>query len=133
MAQALFDSLKQLKDFSCVGNPEHAQIVEAEEALNLKFAPEYTAIIGEFGAVSFYGHHFTGISPFPGNDVVRVTKEQRAYNPQVPKDYYVIEEALIDGIVIWQDCNGNIYQTQPNQEPFLISKSLNTYISKLVK
>ena len=126
------DTVNQLRDFNCTGMPEERKVVAAEEALDLRFSTDYLEITKKYGAISFYGHHFTGISPFPGNNVVKVTIEQRSYNPQVPKDFYVIEEAHIDGIIVWQNSRGNVFQTYPNGQPLLLSSDLYDYIAQLI-
>ena len=42
---------------------------------------------------------------------------------------YVIENTCVDGIIIWQDTKGDIYQTQPNMEPKKIADSMAEYVS----
>ena len=84
-------------------------------------------IIKEYGAVTFSGHELTGICNSKRLNVVDVTKEERKYN-KVPEDWYVIEQANIDDIVIWQDTNGAVYQTMPNKKPIKLCNSLLEYI-----
>ena len=123
--------LHSLKSFSYTGKPDADLIEKAEAELGVSFAEDYKAIAAQFGAISFRGHTLSGISPFPGNDVVALTKEHRAYTSGVPCSFYVIEEAHIDGIVIWQDFDGHIYQTQPDSKPLLIFDCLYDYILRL--
>lgn len=54
-----------------------------------------------------------------------VTIEIKRNGEMIPEDWYVIEETGIDGIVIWQDAEGNVYQ---NQEK--ICSSLAEYVEK---
>lgn len=42
--------------------------------------------------------------------------------------YYVVEQANIDGIVIWQASDGKVYQTNPKLKPLQIAESLSEYI-----
>lgn len=105
------------------------QIEQAETVLGLKFAPDFKECLREFGAVSFGGHELTGFSADPNLDVVRVTQKNRSKN-NVGKNLYVIEEAHIDGIVIWQDANGIIYETAPKSEAKRIAHSLVEYINR---
>ena len=51
-------------------------------------------------------------------------------NPFVPDDWYVLENAGIDGIIIWQDKTGRIYQTMPNGQKEYIADSLAEYLDK---
>ncbi len=105
------------------------QIEQAETVLGLKFAPDFKECLREFGAVSFGGHELTGFSADPNLDVVRVTQKNRSKN-NVGKNLYVIEEAHIDGIVIWQDANGIVYETTPKSEAKKIAHSLVEYINR---
>lgn len=105
-------------------------IAEAEKKLGLFFSQEYKEYLLKHGAISYHGHIFTGISPFPGVDVVAVTTEARQNNPQVPLSYYVIEEAHIDGLIIWQDASGNIFRTIPGYAPSKMCGSLAEYVGE---
>ena len=109
------------------------QINQAESALSLQFAEDYINYLLEFGSVDAEGIELTGISKAKYIDVVSVTIDERKLNPQVPKDFYVIEEAGIDGIVIWQDINENIYQTSPHKSPKKIANSLSDYLISRIK
>ena len=57
-------------------------------------------------------------------------KEQHNYCGKIAVSWYVVEEANIDGIVIWQDSDGTVYQTMPNSECKAIANSLMEYISE---
>jgi hypothetical protein len=104
------------------------QIEQAEEALKLGFADEYRDYLAKFGVVSFGGHEFTGICTSSRLNVVDVTISERINNPTVPMDFYVVEQANIDGIVVWQSSTGEIYQTMPNMQPIKLCNSLCEYI-----
>ncbi len=127
------DILSSVKNFSCTGKPDPELIEKAEAELGLSFAEDYKALTIQYGAISFSGHDLSGISPYPGNDVVSLTKEQRSYEPEIPLSLYVLEEAHIDGIIIWQDTSGHIYLTQPNTKPKLLFDSLYDYLVNITK
>ncbi len=55
--------------------------------------------------------------------VVDVTIESRELN-SVPNNWYVIEDAHIDGVLIWQDETGAVYQTSPGGKQKKIADSL---------
>ena len=129
MKKITSDYLTSLKGFSCTGKPDNTLVRKAEEELEVSFSEDYKALISQYGAISYYGHNLSGISPYPGNDVVALTKEHRTYNTEVPLSFYVIEEVHIDGIVIWQDPSGQIYWTQPNAQPKMIFGCLYDYIA----
>jgi hypothetical protein len=75
------------------------------------------------------GIELTGIAKAKHRDVVTVTKQEWALNPNVPHTMYVIENTGIEGVIIWQDANGSIYKTTPNAQPRKIANSLADYIS----
>ena len=123
----ILNLIKNKSKFYSIGNISEENIKEAELILNIRFASDYRMIIKEYGAVTFSGHELTGICNSKRLNVVDVTKEERKYN-KVPEDWYVIEQANIDDIVIWQDTNGVVYQTMPNKKPIKLCNSLFAYI-----
>ena len=104
------------------------QIKEAESKLNVVFSDDYREFLSNIGACIYKGHEIIGICDFPQMNVNSVTTEAREYNPQVPKNLYVIEEPHFDGIYIWQDETGLVYQTYPNCQPQKIASSLAEYL-----
>ena len=124
-----YNQLLLLKNNFQSGTPAtENDIAQAEQELGINFSSEYIEYLKEFGSVSYFGHILTGISPYPGINIVIVTKEEHKNNPMVEKDYYVIEQAHIDGIVIWQNYSGDIFKTSPGGQPILIFSSLKEYI-----
>lgn len=103
------------------------QIEQAEEVLEVKFAPDFRECLQEFGAFSIGSHELTGFSMDENLDVVKITQKYREKH-NVGKNLYVIEEAHIDGIVVWQDSDGYIYQTDLYSKPEKIANSLKEYI-----
>lgn len=111
------------------GAVDENEIMKVEDTLGVKFADEYRAYISNFGTASFYGHELTGICEGDASiNVVDVTLEERAYFPNIPRGWYVVEQTHIDGIVIWQDEDGCIYRATPNSV-VKICNSLREYIS----
>lgn len=106
------------------------QIQNAEDSLALKFSKEYKEYLSEYGVASIYGHEFTGICNSERLDVVVVTQEEQKKNQRIPNDLYVVEQANIDGIVIWQSRAGDVYQSQSNMNPVKICNSLYEYIEQ---
>ncbi len=105
------------------------QIAEAETALGVRFADDYRNYLLEFGVVAFDGHELTGITATPRINVVEVTKKQRCLYSDIPPDMYVIEEANIDGIVIWQDCSGVVFGNMVGSESVKLANSLGEYLN----
>ena len=105
------------------------QITDAELQLRVSFAEEYKDYLSEFGAIMADGIELSGIAKAEHRNVVALTKKERELNPKVPNTMYVIENTCVDGIIIWQDTKGDIYQTQPNMEPKKIADSMAEYFS----
>ena len=103
------------------------EITAVENVLGLRFAQDYREYVATFGAASFTGHELTGICKSDRLNVVTVTMEERN-NMVVPADWYVLEQANIDGIVVWQNSAGAVYQTVPNMNPKKLCESLAEYI-----
>lgn len=114
--------------FISSGAVDENEIKVAEERLGLKFSDEYKEYVLAFGTASYYGHELTGICE--GDDsvnVVAVTLAERPFFTNISKDWYVIEQTHIDGIVIWQELNGGIYKAT-SQNVTKICNSLKEYI-----
>ncbi len=103
-------------------------ITKAEEKLKLSFSAEYKRYLLKFGFATYDGHEITEICKAKRLNVVDVTLSERSITPDVPADWYVIEQLNIDGIVIWQSTSGEIFQTSPNSEPKKIYDSFVEYI-----
>ena len=127
MAQ-FYMAIKSKPDFFSVEGVSAERISQAETVLNLHFAPEYREYLSAYGVASADGHEFTGICASPRLNVINVTQEEKAALPDVPADWYVVEQAHIDSIVIWQSATGEVYQTQPGAKPLRLCSSLAEYI-----
>ena len=125
----IIKTLKDTPDFIGGTGRTDVEIERVQKELGIDFATDYKTYLKEIGLACFDGHELTGICQDPRLDVVHVTKDQRENNPEAP-NCYVIEEANIDGIVIWQDFSGKIYMTVENSSPKLIADSLSAYIQK---
>ena len=105
------------------------QITDAELQLRVSFATDYKEYLTSFGAIIADGIELSGIAKSEHRSVVSLTKKAWELNPKVPHTMYVIENTCVDGIVIWQNTNGRIYQSRPGAEPIQIADSLVEYIS----
>lgn len=109
------------------------EITEAEIRLRVGFSEDYKEYLAAFGAIMADGIELSGIAKSEYRNVVSITKKERELNSKVPFNMYVIENTGVDGIIIWQDTNGTVYQTQPNIAPRPIAASLADYIEKQLK
>lgn len=121
--------INNLPDLLPLKPASDTQITDAELQLRVSFAEEYKDYLSEFGAIMADGIELSGIAKAEHRNVVALTKKERELNPKVPNTMYVIENTCVDGIIIWQDTKGDIYQTQPNMEPKKIADSMAEYVS----
>lgn len=124
----IIDKLQSSTNFIAVGRVTEQQIMLAEEKLGVHFANDYYAYVQVFGVAVAAGHEFTGICNSKRLNVVDVTLSEKGITPDVPHDWYVLEEANIDGIVIWQNSAGEVFQTQPGRKPIKIAASICDYL-----
>lgn|SRR5699024_2088800 len=127
----IVEVLRKSPDYIGGRGRSYTEIESAEKNLEIKFAPDYRKYLKEIGLVSFDGHELTGISKNPRLNVVDVTTSKREIYPQAGK-WYVIEEANIDGIVIWQDIDGKIFITGDKIKSKHIANSLIEYIKNVL-
>lgn len=128
MSKNIVEVIKALPDLLSLKPATNTQITDAELQLRVSFAEEYRAYLKEFGAIMDDGIELTGIAKSKHRDVVSLTEQERALNPNVPHTMYVIEYTCVDGIIIWQETKGKIYQTKPESKPKKIADSLVEYI-----
>lgn len=119
--------MQKQPDFYAMKGASDEAIKIAEQALELHFAADYRKYIAAFSVASFAGHELTGVCKSKRLSVVDVTIEERS-NTAVPGDWYVLEQANIDGIVIWQTATGEVYQSMPNTKAKKLCGSLAEYI-----
>ena len=109
------------------------QIADAELQLRISFANEYKEYLAAFGAIMADGIELTGIAKSEHRNVVAQTQSEWKLNTKIPHNMYVIENTHVDGIIIWQDTNGLIYQSSPSSDAKQIAGSLAEYISDRTK
>ena len=124
----IINEIKKLNDVLSLGPVSHEAIINAEEKLGLHFTKEYSEYTAAFGAVSVNGTEYTGAVDPVNLNVVDITKSARSITDNVPDDWYVVMDPHIDGIIIWQNKQGEIYQTAPNTKHKKIADSLADYI-----
>ena len=109
--------------------PASMQDVEnVEIELALPLSQEYKEYLLEFGAIIADDVELTGIAKSKNRDVIQVTKREWAANNKIKHDLYVVENVGIDGIIIWQDGSGKVYESRPNCGATKIADSLVEYL-----
>ena len=129
----IIEMIKSLPKLEKVGKVSDTEIKDAEIQLHLSFANEYRDYLAEFGSISSKDMELTGIISVEYCNVVSATKQEWNLNPRVPHTMYVIENTCVDGIIIWQDTAGIVYQTTPDTAPTKIASSLYEYITNRAK
>ena len=122
------NAIKNLPNFFGLSGASQEQIASAEQQLHTRFAEDYRQYLAACGVASVNGHELTGICASARLNVISITQEMVSQHPGARPGWYVIEQANIDGIVIWQAPDGTVYQTQPNTEATRISSGLLAYI-----
>lgn len=105
---------------------EAVENVEIELALPL--AEEYKEYLLQYGAIMADDIELTGIAKSKNRDVVQVTQREWAANTKIKHNLYVVENVGIEGIIIWQDGSGKIYESSPNKTAKQIANSLAEYL-----
>ena len=129
----IINAINTLPEMVSVGGASEIMITDAELQLRLNFAEEYRDYLAEFCAVAARGIELTGIIDAEYYNVVSATKQEWELNPKIPHSMYVVEKTGVDGIIIWQDTQGLIYQSSPNVKPKQIAESLTEYILNRTK
>ena len=124
----IIDVVNNLPDLLTTGAADSESIQNAEKELGLKFADEYKEYLGEFGSILAEDVEITGIAKSKNRNVVTVTLREWDLNTQVEHSLYVVETLAIDGIIIWQDEFGCIYESTLNNKPKKIASSLVDYL-----
>lgn len=126
----VINTIESFKRKRFTGGISSELIENAESTLSLSIAPEYKAILEQYGSLSVKGEEFLGIDS-NNYDMVRATKEARLSDKNLPNDVYVIENTAIEGILIVQNSSGSIFTYQPNNKLELVARSFNDYLLSL--
>jgi hypothetical protein len=134
--KTLADYMREMPGYFKVQPPTPADILEAQEKLNLSFSSEYIEYLKEIGELDAEGIEFTGIcySEYQGKTIFSVV-EDTIFERQIakdcgyefPADFYLIYN--LDGILICQNARGEIFQIEM-RPPEKIHDSLSDYFIK---
>ena len=126
---AVIDLIKSSLDYIGSNGRKEEEIDHAENMLRTHFAEDYRSYLKEIGLACFDGHELTGICKASRLNVVDVTLDERKRCPDAA-GWYVVEQANVDGIVIWQTPSGEVCQTMPGVSTRKICNSLTEYVTK---
>lgn len=126
----IIDVLRSMPDFIGSNGRSKEEIELAETMLEVAFARDYRNYLEEIGLACFDGHELTGLTKTDRLNVVTVTMEQRERFGKIASTWYVVEEANIYGIVIWQDTEGFVYEAASNAKVKKVADSLSEYFTR---
>lgn len=126
----IIEQLNSMPDALLGKGSTEAAIASAEEILGVKFAKDFRNYLLEVGIAAVDGREFTGLGKARRTHVVKATKTNRDRGPETLKTMYVIEEAGFDGIVVWQNSQGEVFETVFDSEPKKVAESFVDYLSK---
>ena len=124
----IIEIIEGLEDVISLVPATKEDVERVEQELDLVLADEYKEYLYQYGAVLTDEVELTGIAKSKSRDVVSVTKREWELNPSVAHNLYVVENLGIDGMIIWQDQEGKIYESVPNKEVVCIAQSLAEYM-----
>lgn len=110
---------------------DEVEIGKVEERLGVRFANDYKKIVSTYGFVCVDGHEITGITNAKRLNVYEVTMKERESLKSDISGLYVIEQANIDDIVIWQSASGVVFQTIGGFAPEKIADGIIDYLQSL--
>lgn len=125
----VIDMVNSIKGVRYIGGCSEGDIQRAEKLLRLKFPNEYREYMLEFGSITFKGVELTGLNITGHLNVVDATLQERKFNPDFPKNIFIIENLGIDSIFIVGDEKGSIYKLQYDKMN-KISSSFTEYLQR---
>lgn len=105
--------LNSLPNAHFTGPVSQGLIIKSESSLGVKFSPEYTIFLRNFGNMLYNHNEILGLNVDHFDDCVSWTLEAREEDDSIPDNLYVIASAGIDGILYLQAENGIVYQHRP--------------------
>ena len=131
MLNAFNKIIEKFKLYKTVGASEEL-ILEAERQLNLKFAEDYKEYLSIYGTISFGSTELTGLNIDSYANVVSVTLKEEQRDKYFPRDSIVLENIGIEGLLILQQKDGEVYEWQ-NGEKGAIFEDLNQYLESKIE
>lgn len=128
----IINKINGIKKLAHIKGADKQTIEEAEVILNITFSEEYIKVLGEFGAISFFGTEWNGLNIDGNLNVVVSTIEARQLYDNFPIDKYIIEDLHFDNFLILSDSNGKIYEWTPTSEK-MIYNTLSEYLDECIQ
>ena len=129
----IIDAIERLHDLRHLEPASKEQIHEAEKRIGIKFDAEYKEYLVNYGAISSRELEMTGISTSKRMNVADVTLVERESNYNIPDDTYVVENIGIDGAMMLQSKDGEVFIIQPGTKPQKKYSSLSEFINDVIE
>ena len=126
--EELIKFLNSLTNAHFTGPVSQGLIIKSESALAIKFSPEYSIFLRNFGNMLYNHNEILGLNADHFDDCVSWTSEAREEDETVPEEMYVISTAGIDGILYLQDTDGIVYKHLPFGKCTKVAESLEEFI-----
>lgn len=124
----IIETINSLKNLLALKPASEEDVENIEIELALPLSQEYKEYLLKFGAIMADDIELTGFAKSKNRDVVQVTKREWGANKNINHKMYVVESLGIEGIIIWQDVSGAVYESRPNHSVIKIADSLAEYI-----
>lgn len=124
----IIETINSIENLLALKPASEKDVENIEIELALPLAEEYKEYLLEFGAIMADDIELTGFAKSKNRDVVQVTKREWAANNRIKHNLYVVESLGIEGIIIWQDSSGKVYESKPNHGATKIADSLTEYL-----
>lgn len=124
----IIETINSIENLLALKPASEKDVENIEIELALPLAEEYKEYLLEFGAIMADDIELTGFAKSKNRDVVQVTKREWAANNRIKHNLYVVESLGIEGIIIWQDSSGKVYESRPNHGATKIADSLTEYL-----
>lgn len=124
----IIEVIEKLENLLTLKPATMEDIDNVEIELALPLADEYKEYLLKYGAILANDVELTGVAKSKNRDVIQVTQREWSLNNKIKHNMYVIENIGVEGIIIWQDESGKIYESKPNHGVTKIADSLAEYL-----
>ena len=128
--EKIIQTIESLPKKRFTGAVSDELIVNAEKQLGVSFSPEYKVFLKSFGSLLAKGEEIIGVTG-KNNNVVEATITARSESDNFPKGMYVISKCGVDGILLVQNPQGNVFSYQANSFLQKLGNSLSEYLESL--
>lgn len=108
------------------------EVDQIQAQLDLKFSEDFKQYLINYGQLTINDTELCGVFENSHLSVLKLTNEYKKIIKYDQNDLYVIEVLGFDEIVIWQNSQGEIFQTKAMSAPEKIQNSFVEYLKNEV-